>query len=101
MIGRGMHGKLGRPRIEMHRRSACLAIKALVLEHDFCGTKQLVGTDSPPCALFTTYFEQIGKVIVEQQRYVEACRALAVILDADPLISRSAPEKMRTHDMQH
>jgi len=85
----------------MQRRGACLAVETFIFEHNVGGPQQLVGTDAPPCALFTAHFEQIGEIIVEQQRYVEARGRLAVILDADPLIGRAAPEKDRAHDMQH
>ena len=85
----------------MQRGRARLAVEALIFEHHVGRTEQLAGADAPARALFAAHLEQIGKIIVEQQRQIEARGPVAVVLQADPLIGRSAPEKDRAHDMQH
>src|SRR6201999_134064 len=65
------------------------------------GTKQFTGGNATPRASFAAHFEQIGEVVIEQQRQIEARRKLSVILHADSLVTRSAPQKDGADDVQH
>ena len=69
-----------RPRIEMQRRAARLVVEPLIIEPHIGRPEQFAGADAAARALFTTHFEQIGKIIVELQRQVEARGTLAVVL---------------------
>ena len=101
MPGGGIHRQPRRPRIEMHRRIARLAIEPVIVERDIGRAQQLARTDAAARTLFAAHLEQIGKVVVEQQRQGEARGVLAVVLHADALIGRAAPQKDRAHDVQH
>src|SRR3979411_1259382 len=81
MIGRGIHRKPRRPRIEMQRGAAQLAIEPVIFEHNVGGTKQFAGADAPSRTLFAAHLEQIGEVTVEQQRQVEASPPVTIILE--------------------
>jgi len=65
------------------------------------GPEQSGGADAAARAPFAAHLEQIGEVVVEQQRQVEARRPVAMVLHADPLIGRSPPQEDRAHDVQH
>ena len=85
----------------MHRRIASLAIEPVIVERNIGRAHELARTDAAARALFAAHLEQIGKVVVEQQRQVEARGLLAVVLHADALIGGAAPQEDRAHDVQH
>src|SRR6185437_10288151 len=86
MIRRPIYRKAGRPWIEMQRGAARLAVEPLIIERNIDRTNQLAGTGASSRTLFAAHFEQIGEIIVEQQRHVEARGGFSVILQPDALI---------------
>ena len=100
MIGRRVDGEPCRPRLEMQGGNACLAVEPAIFQHDIGGAEQPAGAHSPARPALATHLEQIGKIIVEQQRQVEARRPVAVILQRDALVGRAAPKENRAHDVQ-
>ncbi len=101
MIDRGIDGKTRRARLELDRRISRPGVEPAIFERNIRGALKPAGADTAARALFAADLEQIGEVIVEQQRQVETRIALTVILHADSLISGSAPQEDRAHDMQH
>ena len=100
MKDRRMRGQPGRPRLEMQGGHADLAVEPAIFEHDVGRAKQPAGANSPARPAFAAHLEQIGEVIVKQQRQVEARLMIAVILQSDALIGRTAPQENRPHDVQ-
>ena len=82
-------------------RAARLAVEPVIVQRHIGRTEQFAGTDAAARTLFAAHLEQIGKVVIEQQRQGEARGVLAVVLHADALIGRSAPQEDRAHDVQH
>ena len=80
---------------------ACPAVEPAIFERNVGRPEQLAGADAAARALLAAHLEQIGEIIVEQQRQVEARGRLAVILQADALIGGAAPQEDRAHDVQH
>ena len=72
----------------------------LIFEHDIGGAEQLARADAAARPALAAHLEQIGEIIVEQQRQIEARRPVAVILQADALIGGAAPQEDRAHDVQ-
>ena len=95
-----MDGEPCRPRLEVQGGNACLAVEPAIFQHDIGGAEQPAGAHSPARPALATHLEQIGEIIVEQQRQVEARRPVAVILQRDALVGRAAPQENRTHDVQ-
>jgi len=60
-----------------------LVIEPPVFQQDVCRTQQFAGADAPARALFAAHLEQIGEVVVEQQRQLEARRPVAMVLHAE------------------
>jgi len=100
MIGGGIDRKPGRARIEMQRGDARLTVQPMIFEHDIRRPQQLARADATTRTALAADLEQIGKIIVEQQREIETCRPVAVVLQADALIGGAAPQKDRAHDVQ-
>ena len=91
MIGRGVHRKSCRPRIEMQCHASCNGVETFVFEQSVSRTEQLAPPDAPTSTLFAPHFEQIGEVAVEQQPQIEAGQPVAMVLQPDPLIGCSPP----------
>ncbi len=85
----------------MQRRGAQLAIEPFVFKANVSGTEQPAGADAPARPLFAAYFEQIREITVEQQGHIKTRRPVAMVLQADPLIGRSAPQKDGADDVEH
>ncbi len=85
----------------MQRGTARFIVQSSVFEHDVGRAQQFARADAPARTLFAAHLEQIGEVIVEQQRQIETRRAVAMVLHADPLVRRSAPQEEGAHDVQH
>ena len=85
----------------MQGGNADLAVEPAIFEHDIGGAEQPAGADSPARTALAAHLEQIGKIIVEQQRQIETRRQVAVILQADALIGGAAPQEDRAYDVQH
>src|SRR6266700_1428016 len=79
-IDRGIAGKPRRRRIEMQRRAARYAVEAFIFKQHVGRTEKLAGTDAAARTLFAAHLEQIGEIIVEQQRQFETHGTVAVIL---------------------
>ena len=95
-----MRGQPRRPRLEMQGGNADLAVEPAIFQHDVGGAEQPAGANSPARPAFAAHLEQIGEIIVEQQCQVEARRQVAVILQGDALVGRTAPQENRAHDVQ-
>jgi hypothetical protein len=100
MKGRRVGGEPGRSRVEMQGGNADLTVESVIFQHDVGRTEQPAGAYSPTRPALAAHLEQIGEVIVEQQRQVEARLPVAVILQSDALIGRTAPQENRPHDVQ-
>ena len=100
MKGRRVGGEPGRPRLEMQGGNADLTVEPAIFQHDIGGAEQPAGAYSPARPALAAHLEQIGEIIVEQQRQVEARLPVAVILQSDALIGRAAPQENRAHDVQ-
>ena len=90
-----------RPWIELNVGRARSVVESGIFQQHIGRTKQLAGADATARTALAAHLEQIGKIIAEQQRQVEARLMLAVILHADALVGRAAPEEDRAHDVQH
>src|ERR1700731_4618306 len=89
MIGRRVYRQPRRTGIELKRGIADPAVDPGIVEHNVGGTEQFAGADAPARTTLASHLEQIGEVIVEQQRQIEARRIFAVILHANALIGRA------------
>src|SRR6516225_10736693 len=98
--GCGIDGKTRRARLEVQRRAPRHIVEPPVVEQHVDRALQLARADAPARTLFPAYLEQVGEIIVEQQRQIEARPAVAMVLQSDPLIRRAAPQENRAHDMQ-
>ena len=98
--GRGIHRQLRRARVEMQARGALGVIETAVVEQHVGRSQQPARADAAARAPFAADLEQIGEIVVEQQRQREAGRAVAVVLHADALIGGAAPQEDRAHDVQ-
>ena len=85
----------------MQRRAARHPVEALIFEQDVGRAQQPGGRGTPAQTLLAAHLEQIREVVVEEQRQLEVLGTIAVVLQADALIGRSAPQEYRPHDMQH
>ena len=47
------------------------------------------------------HLEQVGEIAGEGEHQPDLEWTVAVVLDAQALVSRAAPEKQRSHDVQH
>ena len=101
MIGRRIGRKPCRPRIEMQRGGARPAVEPAIFQRHVGRAEQLAGAHAPARPALAAHLEQIGEIIVEQQRQIETRRPVAVVLQADPLVGRAAPQEDRAHDVQH
>ena len=84
----------------MQGGNAGLTVEPGVFQHDIGGTEQAAGAHSPARPALAAHLEQIGEIIIEQQREIEARLPVAVILQGDALVGRAAPQKDRAHDVQ-
>ena len=75
-----------------------LAVEPVIFEADVGGAEQLARAGAAARPLFAAHLEQIGEIVVEQQRQVEARAAVAMVLHADALIGGAAPQEHRAHD---
>ncbi|MEY9170404.1 hypothetical protein ABIF15_001636 [Bradyrhizobium elkanii] len=100
MIGRRVDRQPRRPWIEMQRGDPRLLVEAAIFQHHVGRAEQFARADATPRPALAAHLEQIGKVVVEQQREIEARGMIAVILQADALIGRAAPQEDRAHDVQ-
>ena len=78
-----------------------LPSRPLIFERDIGGAEQLAGADAAARALLAAHLEQIGEIVVEQERQIEAGRPVAMVLHADALIGGAAPQEDGAHDVQH
>ena len=101
VIGRRIHGKPRRTRVELKSRGADIAVEAGIFEQHLGRTEQLTGADAATRAAFATHLEQIGEIAAEQQREIENRGVLTVVLHADALVGRASPKEDRAHDVQH
>src|ERR1700693_1323462 len=101
MIGRRACRKPRWTRIELKRRAARFSVEPDIFQQDVGRTERFAGSYATARAALASHLKQIGEVVVEQQRQIEACRIFTVILQANALIGRSAPQEDRAHDVQH
>src|SRR5258708_26948503 len=99
MIVRRVDRKPRRLGIEMQRGDTRLIVEPLILEHDIGRTENLARTGASAPTPLAAHLEQIGEIVVKQQRQVEARRPVTVILQLDALVEGTAPQKARTHDV--
>jgi len=84
----------------MQRGRARQTVEPNIFQQDIGRAEQPAGADPAAGAPLAAHLEQIGEIIVEQQRQVETRRPVAVILQRYPLVSRAAPQENRAHDVQ-
>src|SRR3984885_4361768 len=101
MIRRRVRGKPRRPWIELKSCGAGAAVKTGIFEQHVGRAEQLAGADTAAGAAFAPHLEQIGEIVAEQQSEIETGGVLTVILHTDALVGRAAPEKDRSHNVQH
>src|SRR5882724_8619757 len=83
MIGRRACRKPRRTRLELKRRAARFSVEPDIFQQGVGRTEQLAGSYAAARAAFASHLKQIGEVVVEQQRQIEACRIFTVILQAN------------------
>ena len=98
--GRGIDREPRRTRIEMQARGPLGVVEAAIFKQHVGRPEQLAGAGSAVRTPLAAHLEQIGKIIVEQQRQLEAGALVAVVLQPDALIGRAAPQEDRAHDVQ-
>src|ERR1700730_4422921 len=86
MIARRVHREPRRTRVELKRGAAEPAVQPAIFEHNVGTIEQFAGDDAAARMTLTPHLEQIGEIVVEQQRQIEICGIFAVILHANALI---------------
>ena len=99
-VGCGACGEAFRHGLEQHRRPPPFAVEALVVQRD-PAFANLGGRDAAAGAAHSPHLEQVGEVAGEGERQPDLERTIAVVLDAQALVGGAAPEKKRSHDVQH
>ena len=101
MVRRRIGRKPRRRRLEVQPGRPRGAVQPAIVQRHVRGAIHLARGDTPARAALAANLEQIGEIIVEQQRQIETRRPVAVVAHADPLIRGSAPQEDRAHDVQH
>ena len=100
MIGCRIDGEPRRPRLEMQGGNAGLIVEPASIPARHRRDQASGWSPLPGAAALAAHLEQIGEIIVEQQREIEARLPVAVILQGNALVGRAAPQKNRAHDVQ-
>src|SRR5207302_1217739 len=87
-------------RVEMQAGAALDVVEAAIVEQDVGRSMQPARSETAARPPLAADLEQIGEVVVEQQCQREAGAPVAMVLHADALIGRAAPQEDRAHDMQ-
>ena len=71
----------------------------MIDEQDLIIAPDLSGRGAAAFATRSADFEQVGKVVLEQDRELQVDGAIAVIAHAEPLIGRIAPQEDRAQNV--
>ena len=93
LVDRGAGGQPVRRRIEGQRRPADLVVQAAIVQQRLVGAAQIGRRRAAVFAVRAAHLEQVGKIVLEQDRDLQVDRAVAVIAHAKPLIGGAAPQE--------
>ena len=71
----------------------------MIAQHHLVVAAKLLGGGAAAFAVRAAHFEQVGKIVLEQDRQRQLDRAVAVIAHAQPLIGGAAPEEHRAQNV--
>ena len=91
VVDRRLGGQAGRPRIESERGAPYLVVEPAIDQQDLIVALQLRARGAAVFAVRSADFEQVGKIIREQNRKPQIDRAAAVIAHAETLIGGVPP----------
>ena len=87
-------------RLKPQRRAPLLPVETPVIQKDVRTAGYLRAGDTAVGATHPPHLEQIGKVTGKSERQPDLARTLAVVMNAQPLIGRIAPQEYRADDVQ-
>ena len=91
VVDRRLGGQAGRPRIESERGAPYLVVEPAIDQQHLIVALQLRACGAAVFAVRSADFEQVGKIIREQNRKPQIDRAAAVIAHAETLIGGVPP----------
>ncbi len=86
-------------RVEGQRGAPHLVVEPAVVQQRLVGAAQIGRRGAAMFAVRATDLEQVGKVVLEQDRKLQVDRAIPIVAHAEPLIGGAAPQENRAQDM--